>query len=212
MAFVYVPNGIIMDGWNRTSRGPTCQGCRAHPEAAGAVRQESLRCSQIQAHNTGRALLDGAGDRRRCCRSYLTGVAARKTIIGTQGRGVVRQIVANQVGPRTRASHRSSSAWKTRAGRRLRFRLFLRLHQQSGVKPPDGHCRGVSDPRSLFERLFGNSMALTPEGRARQSATYRRSILDFVTEDTLQLGDGSPRSRPTAQARRNRYLSSIRED
>src|SRR5260370_17567631 len=44
----------------------------------------------------------------------------------------------------------------------------------------------ILNPRVLFERLFGNGLTLSPEARARQSK-FRRSILDFVTDDTRKL-------------------------
>ena len=51
----------------------------------------------------------------------------------------------------------------------------------------------ILDPRALFERLFGNGVAAEPAG-ARAQAKYRRSILDFVSEDTrgLEATSGPP--------------------
>jgi hypothetical protein len=63
------------------------------------------------------------------------------------------------------------------------------------------------DPRVLFERLFGDGVALSPEARVRQ-AKYRRSILDFVTQDTKKLESGLG---PTDRRKLDEYLSSIRE-
>jgi hypothetical protein len=65
----------------------------------------------------------------------------------------------------------------------------------------------VLDPRALFERLFGNGRAMTPEARARENF-YRRSILDFVSDDTRKLeADLGPMDR----RKLDEYLSSIRE-
>jgi hypothetical protein len=65
----------------------------------------------------------------------------------------------------------------------------------------------ILNPRELFERLFGSDAHLTPEARERRRM-YRRSILDFVSEDTkkLQLDLG-----PTDQRKLDEYLSSIRD-
>src|SRR2546428_357000 len=65
----------------------------------------------------------------------------------------------------------------------------------------------ILDPRVLFERLFGDGVILTPEAKARQ-AKYRRSILDFVTDDTKRLEAGLG---PTDRRKLDEYLSSIRE-
>src|SRR6185369_12853758 len=63
------------------------------------------------------------------------------------------------------------------------------------------------DPRAMFERLFGDGVALTPEAKAAQ-AKNRRSILDFITSDTkkLQMDLG-----PTDKRKLDEYLTSIRE-
>ena len=50
-------------------------------------------------------------------------------------------------------------------------------------------------------------MVLSPEARVRE-AKYRRSILDFVTEDTRKLESGLG---PTDRRKLDEYLSSIRE-
>ena len=61
----------------------------------------------------------------------------------------------------------------------------------------------ILDPRALFERLFGNGVALSPEARARQNL-YRRSILDFVTGDTKKLEADLG---PTDRHKLDEYLS-----
>src|ERR1039457_2637649 len=62
-------------------------------------------------------------------------------------------------------------------------------------------------PRLLFERLCGAGQPMTPAERARQSK-YRRSILDFVTEDTRKL---ESHLGPTDRRKLDEYLSAIRE-
>jgi hypothetical protein len=64
------------------------------------------------------------------------------------------------------------------------------------------------NPRLIFERLFGTTdFSLDPETRARR-AQYRKSILDFVRDDTQQLAGrlGSPDRRKLDE-----YLSAVRE-
>jgi hypothetical protein len=65
----------------------------------------------------------------------------------------------------------------------------------------------ILDPRALFERLFGTGQPMTPEERMRRDK-YRRSILDFVTEDTHKLESTLG---PTDRRKLDEYLSSIRE-
>jgi hypothetical protein len=64
----------------------------------------------------------------------------------------------------------------------------------------------ILDPRMLFERLFGKGGHLTPEQRALQTK-FRRSILDFVSDDTRKLqADLGARDK----RKLDEYLSSIR--
>ena len=79
MAFFYVPNGIVMDAWNPDYEGPF----RELPRALKALepyKQDMLQIGNLT-HNTGRALLDGAGDHGRCCGSYLTGGQVKKSVV-----------------------------------------------------------------------------------------------------------------------------------
>lgn len=64
----------------------------------------------------------------------------------------------------------------------------------------------ILDPRALFELMFSDGADLSPEAGARQNK-YRRSILDFVTEDTRTL-QGS--LGPTDKRKLDEYLSSVR--
>jgi hypothetical protein len=65
----------------------------------------------------------------------------------------------------------------------------------------------ISDPRILFERLFGSDVVEAPAARARRLA-MRRSILDDVLTETTRLQstlDGSDRRKV------DEYLTSVRE-
>jgi hypothetical protein len=63
------------------------------------------------------------------------------------------------------------------------------------------------NPRALFERLFGDDAALSPEARRRRNL-YRRSVLDLVSGDAKRLSQDLG---PTDQRKLDEYLSSIRE-
>ena len=65
-----------------------------------------------------------------------------------------------------------------------------------------------TNPRLVFERLFGDiDTSLSPEVRARR-LRYRRSILDLVGERTTQLAADLG---PSDRRKLDEYLSSIRE-
>src|SRR5580692_10023358 len=205
MAFVYVPNGIIMDGWNPDYEGPLGELPRIL-KPLEPYRQDITLFGNLT-HNTGRALLDGAGDHGRCCASYLTGVQPRKTVIDIKAGISFDQIVANQVGKQTRfpslelGMEDARQAGDCDSGYSCAYTNNLAWESETQPLPP------VLDPRALFERLFGTGQPMTPEERMRRDK-YRRSILDFVTDDThkLQANLG-----PTDRRKMDEYLSSIRE-
>src|ERR1051325_4147104 len=77
MAFVYVPNGIDMRHWNPDYEGPLAALPRTL-QPLEPLKDDLLLLGNLT-HNTGRALLDGAGDQWRCCGSYLTGIQVKKS-------------------------------------------------------------------------------------------------------------------------------------
>jgi len=64
MVFAYVPNGIIMEQWNPGYEGRLGELPRIL-KAMEPHRDDILMLGNLT-HNSGRALLDGAGDHGRC--------------------------------------------------------------------------------------------------------------------------------------------------
>ena len=64
LAFLYVPNGIDMANWNIPQEGPFGAFPRVM-KPLEAFRNDMLQLGNLT-HNSGRALLDGAGDHGRC--------------------------------------------------------------------------------------------------------------------------------------------------
>ena len=203
--FVYVPNGIDMRNWNPDYEGKL----GALPRILKPLepyKDDVLLLGNLT-HNTGRALLDGAGDHGRCCGSYLTGIQVKKTTTDIKAGVSCDQIVAREVGKQTRFASLELGIEDSRqsgdcdSGYSCAYTNNLAWRSETQPVPP------ILDPRALFERLFGTGVARTPEEKARQSR-YRRSILDFVTEDTHRLETGLG---PTDRRKLDEYLSSIRE-
>jgi hypothetical protein len=205
MAFVYVPNGIDMRHWNPETEGALGKLPRTL-EPMQELKDDVLLLGNLT-HNTGRALLDGAGDHGRCCGSYLTGIQVKKSTTDIKAGVSMDQLVARQIGSQTRFPSLEIGLEDARqsgdcdSGYSCAYTNNLAWRSETQPLPP------ILDPRALFERLFGDGAALTPEAKAQQ-AKYRRSILDFVTGDTkkLQMDLG-----PTDRRKLDEYLSSIRE-
>jgi len=101
LAFLYVPNGIDMKNWNIAEEGAFASEFPRIMKPFEPFRDDILQLGNLT-HNSGRALLDGAGDHGRCSGSYLTGIQVRKTTIDIKASVSCDQIIANKIGHQTR--------------------------------------------------------------------------------------------------------------
>src|SRR5204863_2624724 len=201
----YVPNGIDMVNWNVAKEGAF----EAFPRVMKPFEPHMNDIIQIGnlTNNSGRALLDGAGDHGRCAGSYLTGVQVKKTTTDIKASVSCDQIIANHIGNETRFASLelgmddSRQAGDCDSGYSCAYTNNLAWKSETQPLPP------TLDPRVLFERLFGTGVVLSPEAKERQ-ARYRRSILDFVTEDTHKIQSSLG---PTDRRKLEEYLTSIRD-
>jgi hypothetical protein len=206
LAFLYVPNGIDMRNWNIATEGAITGELPRILKPIEAFRNDFIQLGNLT-HNSGRALLDGAGDHGRCSGSYLTGIQVKKTTVDIKASISCDQIIANKIGHETRFASLelgmddARQAGDCDSGYSCAYTNNLAWRSETQPLPP------ILDPRVLFERLFGTGVVLSPEQAERQ-ARYRRSILDFVTGDTKKLQSSLG---PTDRRKLEEYLSSIRE-
>ena len=206
MALVYVPNGMEMRHWNPSYEGPLGD-LPQTLQPLDSVRGDILSLSNL-AHAQGRAFLDeGGGDHGRCCPTYLSGVHPKKALTDIRAAVSFDQIVASEIGKQTRfpslelGMEEPQQAGTCDNGYSCAYTNNLAWRSATQPMPP------VANPRVLFERLFGNGAQYTTEQRAQRSA-LRRSILDFVADDTRQL-QGS--LGPTDRAKLDEYLTLVRD-
>ncbi len=205
MAFVYVPNGMDMRHWDMDYEGKL--GVLPQTLAPMEPHKNDILVMGNLTHNTGRALLDGAGDHGRCSGSYLTGVQVKKSVSDIRASVSMDQLVADQIGKQTRFAslevglEDGRQAGDCDSGYSCAYTNNLAWRSETQPLPP------ILDPRALFERLFGDGAELSPEART-QRRLNRRSILDFITEDTRVLHGNLG---PTDQRKLDEYLGSIRQ-
>jgi hypothetical protein len=206
LAFLYVPNGIDMANWSVAQEGPLPTELPRVLQPLAAFRGELLQLGNLT-HNSGRALLDGAGDHGRASGSYLTGIQVRKSMVEVQASISCDQLIAQQLGAQTRFASLELGMDDVRqagdcdSGYSCAYTNNLAWRSATQPLPP------ILNPRVLFERLFGVGPRRSPEERARRQR-QRRSILDFVRSDTQQLQASLG---PTDVRKLDEYLSSIRE-
>jgi Protein of unknown function (DUF1552) len=207
LAFTYVPNGITMGDWTPKAQGAGFEYTRVL-KPLERFREDTLVLSGLS-HRNGNALGDGPGDHARAAASYLTGVHPRKTAGADIQNGVsVDQIAAQQLGSATRYASLELGCDDSRtvgncdSGYSCAYTNSLAWRGPATPMPPE------TNPRLVFERLFGDiDTSLAPDVRARR-LRHRRSILDLVGERTAKLSEDLG---PADRRKLDEYLSSIRE-
>lgn len=207
MAFVYVPNGIIMQSWTPETVGrgfeltPVLQPLARH-------RERILVLSGLSQIN-GRALGDGPGDHARAAASYLTGVHPKKTDGADIRNGIsVDQVAAQAIGHKTRfaslelSCEHGGMVGNCDSGYSCAYSNSVSWRSENTPMPPE------VNPRLVFERLFGSGDELLDPATRAKRQRYQKSILDFVREDTeklnRELGAGDRR-------KLDEYLYAVRE-
>jgi hypothetical protein len=206
LAWFYVPNGIDMRHWTPGAEGAL----DALPGVLGPLQplnKDFLVLSNLTT-NWGRPLQDGPGDHGRALGSYMTGVQVFKTAGADLKLGIsADQIAANANGHLTRLPslevglEEARQAGNCDSGYSCAYVYNLAWKTETQPLPP------ISDPKQLFERLFGSDAIEAPEARARR-LSMRQSILDAVLGSTQQLEStlgGSDRRKM------DEYLTSVRE-
>jgi hypothetical protein len=207
LAFTYVPNGITMKDWTPTGTGKSFEYSRVL-KPLERFREDTVVLSGLAQRN-GNALGDGPGDHARAGAAYLTGVHPRKTAGADIQNGIsVDQIAAQQIGSATRYASLELGCDDSRtvgncdSGYSCAYTNSLAWRGPATPMPPE------TNPRLVFERLFGDiDTSLAPEVRARR-LRHRRSILDLVGERTSAL---SADLGPADRRKLDEYLSSVRE-
>lgn len=207
VAFVYVPNGIDMRYWKPQAEGTLVDLPRIL-KPVEPYRENVLLFSGLT-HNGGRALGDGPGDHARAAASFLTGVHPRKTAGADIQAGIsVDQVAAQKIGGETRFPSLELGCEDGRqvgncdSGYSCAYSNNISWRAAATPLPP------IVNPRAVFERLFGTGEGVEDAASRAKRERYRKSILDFVSEDTQRLkGDLGP----TDQRKLDEYLSAVRE-
>jgi hypothetical protein len=205
LMIVYAPNGMMPYYWFPEETGADF----AFPRIMKPLerfRKDILVVSNL-AHPNALALGDGSGDHSRAVASYLTGVHPKKTEGADIRCGVsVDQVAARKLGVGTRfASLEVTCEDSRQIGACDSYSCAyqsISWRSETQPLPPE------MNPRSVFERLFGDAdLSRNPKVRANQEA-YRDSILDLTRRDTQALQrDLGPKDR----SKLDEYLTAIRE-
>ena len=203
MAFLYVPNGINMADWTPSTEGSDFE-LPSILRALEPVREDLLVLTGLTAEKA-RANGDGGGDHARALSAFLTGTQPRKTDGADIRAGIsVDQVAAARIGHHTRLGsleigcERGSMAGNCDSGYSCVYSSTMSWRSATQPLPKE------VNPKLVFERLFGSG----PDSARQQRDAVRRSVLDFVREDSRDI----QRKLSGADVRKlDEYFSSIRD-
>jgi hypothetical protein len=207
MAFLYFPNGAIPDQWNPVGTGKDFQfGNTLAPLEPLRHRVQVISGLEHLNADPGN---DGAGDHARANGTFLTGVRVKKTAGSDIYAGIsLDQIAAQHIGKSTRFAslelstdpHRKSGGCDS--GYSCAYESNLAWRTATSPLSPE------SNPRLVFERLFGAGAHGQRGDSLVQRRAQQRSILDIVMEDAKAV---QKELTHRDKAKMDEYLTGLRE-
>lgn len=196
---VYAPSGKIMQYWTPSATGTGF----TLPRTLASLEPHRGQIAVLSglAANQGNSLGDGDGDHARAASCYLTGARPRKTEGSDIRCGIsMDQIAARHFAAGTRFPSLELTCEDSRQVGACDS--YSCVYQNISWKSETQPMAPEMNPRTVFERLFGDA-SLTPAQRAA-----RRSVLDLTLNETARLTNelGSADKRKLDE-----YLTSLRE-
>jgi len=187
-AFLFIPNGVDPPAWHPTGTGSDYQLSSALEPLAPHKGKFSVLSGL--AHRNAAALGDGPGDHARSSACFLTGAHPYKTSGRNISVGVsVDQVAANAVGMRTHLPSLEIGCEPALQSGNCDSGYSCAYSANISWRTPSQPNLKEIRPREVFERLFGFGPSVeAAEGRAER-IDRRKSILDYVREDTNRLND-----------------------
>jgi hypothetical protein len=209
-AFVYFPNGAIPGAWwPQGDSGSLNQDLTLNrtmePLADLKDKFQIIGGLECRAADPGN---DGGGSHARAGGSYLTGERARKTLTKIRAGVSIDQVIANHVGHLTpfRSIELTCDAVHTTgscdSGYSCAYSYNLSWRSPHTPVAPE------SNPRLVFERMFGSGSNRDRKVSTQQRLAQQKSILDFVLEEARSV-DRSLSSRDRLIL--DEYLTGVRD-
>src|SRR6516164_4517948 len=186
MAFVEVPNGIIMDKWT-----PATEGARFAQtpilEPLAQFRDRMVVLSGLDQNQSKALATEVGGDHPRACTAWLTGTHAKMTSGADLRAGIsVDQVAAREFGKYTQLASLEVGLESADVVGACESAYGCAYYNTISWRNDTTPLPMENRPRAIFERLFGDSGAT--DAKARAALRQReRSILDSVTEDVRRL-------------------------
>ncbi len=207
MAFIYFPNGAIHGQWWPMGEGSnfTLGNTLAPLESL----KHRLQVVSGFEHKNAEAGNDGAGDHARANGTFLTGVRVKKTAGSDIYVGIsIDQIAARHIGQETRFASLELSTDPHRKSGGCDSGYSCAYEANLAWRSPTSPLSPESNPRLVFERLFGSGPAGQRAANLTRRRTQQKSILDFVMDDAKAI---QQQLTHRDKAKLDEYLTGVRE-
>jgi len=207
MAFIFVPNGVNMDDW--TPRGTGADFELPYILKPLSPLKRDMTVLSGLTHDKGRGNGDGPGDHARSAGVFLTGAQPLKSQGSEIRAGVsIDQVAARSLGRETRFASLELGTEGGRQGGKCDSGYSCAYSNNISWRDAATPMTNETNPREVFERLFGNQVPdQMAESRARRER-HRQSILDYVLDDARRL---SRRASGNDRLKLDEYLTAVRE-
>jgi hypothetical protein len=203
VGFVFFPNGAIMPDWKIDQTGKDFEFSKTLKPLE--PHRDSLLVLSGLAHDKARANGDGAGDHARSCAAFLTGMQPKKTSGDIRAGQSIDQLIADRIGRETRLPSLEIGIEGGRQAGSCDSGYSCAYSNSVSWKSAATPMGKETNPKTVFHRLFGKNEDRKAEA---ERDFYRKSVLDFVIDDTqkltTQLGQSDRR-------KLDEYLTSVRE-
>lgn len=207
MAFIFVPNGVVMNNWMPKTEGYGFQLPRTL-EPLAAVQDELLVLSGLT-HDKGRENGDGPGDHARSASVFLTGAQPRKTDGEHIRSGIsVDQLAAKAVGQKTRFSSLELGVDPGRMAGNCDSGYSCAYSSNISWSSDSTPVGKEVNPRLVFERLFASGKSSEVDKGQLHRESLQKSVLDFIADDAKRLQSKLGRN---DNRKLDEYLTGVRE-
>jgi hypothetical protein len=205
-AFINFPNGAIPHHW-WPEGGLTDFRFNQTLRPLESVRSSVQVLSGLDQLNANPGS-DGGGDHARGNSVFLTGVRIKKSATDIRAGVSIDQAIAREVGHTTRFPSLELSCVTNRRTGTCDTGYSCAYQYNLAWKTPTNPMTPESNPRRVFERLFGEGEHGERAANAKQRMMNHRSILDFVMTDAKRMQNRLGRR---DQEKLDQYLNGIRE-
>jgi len=205
-AFLFFPNGAIPSAWwpkeedkefefSRTLK--PLESLREHLQIFGGLDQREAEPGP-----------DGAGDHARGNSVFLTGVRLKKSATDVRAGVSIDQAIAREIGHLTRLPSLELSSDAIRTSGACDSGYACAYQYNLAWSSPTTPVAAESNPRMVFERLFGAGVPGERAENMKRRQQEQRSVLDFVLEEANGMGR---RLNGSDKDKLDQYLTGIRD-